>query len=1299
MAPKLRKRIRNKLFAPCRSRSDTSSNQPARISQPQAPREASPIPEDAFPAPATAKPWKTNFAGSEYSQSIRAPLRVVNPSSSTYSVDTDLPPKSAVSEKPPPSAPLENKATATTTIQEAPTETNGQNESVRVPQPPATQGLVAASPDPDEASTTATNHPRQPLLLDNPASAVSYRPQKARLNVIRRKPVDSPFASTFPDSIASSTADALRAAAESVEELRAALELDPTGNDDSASHKPTSDRVADDSASAYSKAPSEPSSFVSVPLTVGDASAAPCQPDLPLTRGLSRDTIPAALNATPESDHKLIPPPEEKQNAPKTTAAAEDSASSYSRTTGEPSHQDDVDHDYSVSVEQALIDAQLMREIEEHLTPSSEQEKRLELPSEPVPDSTPKATEKTTSGAPVFRPAPPISDDFLAGPFSIEVPVPTFFAELTLRPAPRPMKAFSIDNPVPELTEKAESGQSDGEGAGKPAATLQPAVTDDELRSTTPASIRSSIADEDLAGLQAPVDSSSRYDSAAGEDEGSPEVMKSPDDKHSSRLQLPLPDERACQEDKNSSATTAPVESAYTSDEQLSVDDSSSQYSSLNGPTLVEDVDRSADDTPAAKEAITEFQKTIEVKGEEPQNFKSTSIQCESLLTIDLGALDSIEEEDAPEHQAEEVSIATLPEAVRSTPNSIKGTEMAKQQEEATNVPNLPQPDIPPSDSLREEDTLELQPDERSVATLPAMELATAERVEEAELSEPHLQNPSTTSLQDTALAVPESIEEADVPNPVSKEHSTIALPHENTISSDNLNEADVHKQQPEESSAALVARVDLPEPEKIEEVDVFEVHPEEHIAQVPAGPFSSVFATDTYTTWKAQGGLLAVRGAPGAGKSTLITRIGETFLNATADGESHDSIASYTFHGVAEQLDARNSHKKVVTAMFHALVHQLMRAQDELSEAYTSAEEAGWDLSETELQDLLLKHVKTRYHDATEKEKTRLWIFIDAVDEVGEAAAKNVFEFFARLAAPKTTKKGAQAPFSPVAVCLACRSGASLLKGVSGQQLLQLHAEDFNREDLSVYLKIELATILDHLSISDAEEVGQAIQRRSNGVFLWAILAVDLIRRSCEDSTLEDILRHISAAPSTLEDVYEQRISSVPEPERARCARLLQWVCFATRPLTLPARWPPPSPSSPAACCTSSPTRLPSRPSTNPSRPSSQPAASTSSRATPLAPPRARPTCTSRAPVSPTSPSPSTTSATSTPTRPLPRSPPTSRPPGTCTPSWPSGAAASKATSSTSCTRPRARTTSGRGGGTTRACRRRATRTRRRTR
>lgn len=566
-------------------------------------------------------------------------------------------------------------------------------------------------------------------------------------------------------------------------------------------------------------------------------------------------------------------------------------------------------------------------------------------------------TEKPVTTGPTLEPAPAISDDFLAGPFHIETPVPTLFAELTLRPAPQPMKAFTIENPG--LEDEAAC------------LALQPAVTDDELRSTTPASIRSSIADEDLPGLQVPGDSSSRYDSAAGEDEGSPDVTKSPEDKNSLHVQSPTqhPQETESPDDKISPSNEPQVDTEAPPEEKTSADDNSSESSSLNGPTLVEIVEREV-------EEAAESQSVIEGKDEEQPSPEPAPAQTPTLPPADFPALETIKEEESP-------------------------------------------------------------------------------------------------------------------------------------------------VQQPEEPTATTA----------------------------PTGPFSSVFSSDTYTAWEINGGLLAIRGAPGAGKSTLITRIGEAFLNQVADGESQDSIASYTFHGVAEQMDARNNTKsgKVVTAMLHALVHQLMQGRGELAEAYSHAEERGWDLSDTELQDILLKHVRAKYHTKDGKEKRKLWVFIDAVDEVGENAAREIFDFFARLSAPRKSRGG----LSPVNVCLACRSGSSPLQD-TGYKLLQLNAEDFNGDDLTAYLHSELSHLLAHLSAEDAEKASQVIQERAQGVFLWAILAVDLIRRSSQATSLDDVLQQISGAPTDLEEVYQQRIANIPESERARCARLLQWVCFATRPLTL---------------------------------------------------------------------------------------------------------------------------------------------------
>ncbi|KAL1622327.1 hypothetical protein SLS56_008764 [Neofusicoccum ribis] len=310
----------------------------------------------------------------------------------------------------------------------------------------------------------------------------------------------------------------------------------------------------------------------------------------------------------------------------------------------------------------------------------------------------------------------------------------------------------------------------------------------------------------------------------------------------------------------------------------------------------------------------------------------------------------------------------------------------------------------------------------------------------------------------------------------------------------------------------------------------------EPELGAASPGTCAWCFDSDTYKTWKSQGGLLCIKGKPGAGKTTLMRRIIEQLQ---LDPQQKSCIASYSFQG------ATTDSQKPMSGLFHAIVHQLAQESGQPSELMSLSSldkrsDAIGDFSETELQDVLLKHSRSRASSG------RLWIFIDAVDEAGENMTRELLDYFAQLVRPSDKERGAH---STVGVCISCRRDSPLTADIP----LQLRVEDSNGVDIGTYVRGELLPPPSQLTLEETERLCCYIEKKASNVFLWAFLAVEMVRGDCADLTLDQIQQRIEAMPHDLEEVYAQKIQSVSEVDRHDCLRLLQWVCFSNRPLTLP--------------------------------------------------------------------------------------------------------------------------------------------------
>ncbi|KAM5528567.1 hypothetical protein FOXYSP1_19048 [Fusarium oxysporum f. sp. phaseoli] len=111
---------------------------------------------------------------------------------------------------------------------------------------------------------------------------------------------------------------------------------------------------------------------------------------------------------------------------------------------------------------------------------------------------------------------------------------------------------------------------------------------------------------------------------------------------------------------------------------------------------------------------------------------------------------------------------------------------------------------------------------------------------------------------------------------------------------------------------------------------------------------------------------------------------------------------------------------------------------------------------------------------------------------------------------------------------------------------------EDENGQDISTYVRAQLSAS----PVLTASKIPDLVTKRAQGVFIWAHLVVDRILDLDNEGTgLKKIEDEIYSIPPDLDGLYHDLIQNVDE--RAASLKLIQWICFAVRPLSLDElRW-----------------------------------------------------------------------------------------------------------------------------------------------
>jgi ankyrin repeat protein len=297
------------------------------------------------------------------------------------------------------------------------------------------------------------------------------------------------------------------------------------------------------------------------------------------------------------------------------------------------------------------------------------------------------------------------------------------------------------------------------------------------------------------------------------------------------------------------------------------------------------------------------------------------------------------------------------------------------------------------------------------------------------------------------------------------------------------------------------------------------------------------VFDHESYSSWLSQRrGLLWIKGKPGAGKSTLIKYI-------LRQGKFPDdlAIASFYFHGRGAPM------QRTPIGLFRSVLHQiLIQIRPLLSKFYLvfkkKLESEGvpgkdWVWHERELQDFLELAVTSASKSCS------IRIFVDALDECGEKAARDLVSYFRYLTLKLPPTESA------LSICFSCRHYPIVVL----EHCLEICVEDRNYQDIKTYVREELGELQRGFPKDDVESLQEDIVNRSSGIFQWvSVIARQVLVLQQSGYSLNRIQKELQEKPTELDSLYQEMLKHIPGADRARSLQLMQWICFAERPLSL---------------------------------------------------------------------------------------------------------------------------------------------------
>lgn len=116
-----------------------------------------------------------------------------------------------------------------------------------------------------------------------------------------------------------------------------------------------------------------------------------------------------------------------------------------------------------------------------------------------------------------------------------------------------------------------------------------------------------------------------------------------------------------------------------------------------------------------------------------------------------------------------------------------------------------------------------------------------------------------------------------------------------------------------------------------------------------------------------------------------------------------------------------------------------------------------------------------------------------------------------------------------------------------AGETIRSITLQDFNHNDLRSYIN----TRVRFLQTSHQEYLKGKLISRSDGVFLWAKLVIDMLEKIVFGASLSELQEKLDSVPDELTELYNEKMKGLSDNERTEAVEVFRWVILAKRPLS----------------------------------------------------------------------------------------------------------------------------------------------------
>lgn len=278
--------------------------------------------------------------------------------------------------------------------------------------------------------------------------------------------------------------------------------------------------------------------------------------------------------------------------------------------------------------------------------------------------------------------------------------------------------------------------------------------------------------------------------------------------------------------------------------------------------------------------------------------------------------------------------------------------------------------------------------------------------------------------------------------------------------------------------------------------------------------------------------GFLWLRGNPGTGKSTLMKFVYDFFEQQSDEG---GILISFFFNARGD------TNEKTTRGMWRALLYQLLNSAPDLRD--TLDEFGSNEITPNIAKPLSVENLYRAFQRSILRlGLRRLRCFVDALDECDEQQIQDMVEAM-EIIAIRAFHAGVE-----FRVCFASRHYPNIIHE-HGQQIV-LEAEPGHQIDLEVYAYSQLRRFRS-ISIKGVGILQSQVLARANGVFIWAVLVISMLKREFTAGRILDIEAKVAQFPRQLDELFREVLCR-DERDLYETRLAIQCILFAKRPLSM---------------------------------------------------------------------------------------------------------------------------------------------------